>query len=310
MFNLDLNLLRVFDILMEVRSVTRAADRLGLTQSAVSHALGRLREQLNDPLFVRSRNGLRPTQRANEIATAVREGLTLLRDAISEQEFDPAISNHSFTISASSYFCATLLPLVIRRARRDAPHIRLHILPTAFDLITEFEAGTLDLALGAFLGFPAGLSKTALFSDELVWIGRIGSDSADVASRPRLNVARPFLSSPFEGGTGRERIDPRITIVTAATTWDDAGPVSTYDALTAGALIADSDLVALWPRQLAALLTASSGVTILGPADQDPFETSMLWPSRFASDKAHSWLRRQISDAASELAEQSRPGSP
>ena len=87
---LDLNLLRVFDILMEVHSVSRAADRLGLTQSAVSHALARLREQLDDPLFVRARGGLIPTARAREIAPKVREGLASLRDAVSHPGFDPA----------------------------------------------------------------------------------------------------------------------------------------------------------------------------------------------------------------------------
>src|ERR1700761_1266423 len=113
---LDLNLLRLFDILMEVRSVGRAADRLGLTQSAVSHALGRLRAQVGDPLFVRGRGGLRPTARASEIAPAIRDGLARLRDAFSTPSFAPATATRVFTIGASSYFCATLLPLVIERA--------------------------------------------------------------------------------------------------------------------------------------------------------------------------------------------------
>jgi len=301
MFNLDLNLLRVFDILMEVRSVTRAADRLGLTQSAVSHALGRLREQLNDALFVRARGGLRPTQRADEIASAIREGLNLLRVAISEPEFQPEASSRLFTISASSYFCATLLPLVIRQAREEAPHIRFNILPIGIDLAAEFEAGTLDLALGLFGSFPTSLQRTSLFTDQLVWIGRAGSGDENLEDRPKLTVARPFLSGPPEGSAVRDRIDHRITYNSTIAAWDDTGPVTTYDALTAGALIAQTDLITLWPRHLASLITANSGVTILGPAEREAVRSSMLWPARLASDEAHSWLRGLVVAASNEL---------
>ena len=133
--NIDLNLLRVFDILMAVRSVSRAATRLGMTQSAVSHALARLRDQLGDRLLVRARNGLRPSARYTEIAQSIREGLWRLRDALAPADFDPAASTRGFTISASSQLCATMLPTIIERARAQAPLARLRITAPGADFL-------------------------------------------------------------------------------------------------------------------------------------------------------------------------------
>src|SRR3569623_925529 len=121
MANMDLNLLRVFDAIFEVRSVTRTAERLGLTQSAISHALGRLRQAFGDPLFVRHPTGLQPTARAIEIAPGIREGLAQLQQALAPSPFDPATANRRFRINAGAYFCALLVPELIARARKLAP---------------------------------------------------------------------------------------------------------------------------------------------------------------------------------------------
>ena len=147
MREIDLNLLRVFDALIELRSVTRAADRLGLTQSAISHALGRLRRTVDDPLFVRQPGGLQPTARALEIAPGVRQGLTQLRGALSPLPFDPATAVRRFRISAGSYFCALLVPDLAARARARAPGISFSIVAPASDLLASLDEGAVDLAL-------------------------------------------------------------------------------------------------------------------------------------------------------------------
>src|SRR5882757_3816478 len=104
MMNIDLNLLRIFDILYDERNVTRAASRLFLTQSAVSHALARLRDVLGDPLFVRIPSGLQPTVRAHQLAPRLRVSLAEIRSAVAPSMFDPATTRRRFTISAGSYF--------------------------------------------------------------------------------------------------------------------------------------------------------------------------------------------------------------
>src|ERR1700761_3785311 len=110
MIDLDLNLLRTFDALMEHRSVTRAASHLGVTQSAVSHALARLRKTLDDPLFLRGPTELQPTTRAAEMAGGVRRGLLQFQGALAGTAFEPARAERHFTIAASTYFCTQLIP--------------------------------------------------------------------------------------------------------------------------------------------------------------------------------------------------------
>ena len=118
---LDLNLLKVFDALYEERSVTRAAHRLGLTQSAVSHALNRLRYTMADELFVRGPSGMRATPRAAEIGPRIREGLLQLGAALSPGVFTASDTERSFTVAAGSYACALLLPDVLKTIRDVAP---------------------------------------------------------------------------------------------------------------------------------------------------------------------------------------------
>src|SRR5581483_9735490 len=118
---LDLNLLRVFDALAEEGGVTRAGVRLGLTQSAVSHALGRLRLILQDELFVRGPDGMRPTARAREIAPRLRQGLHQLELALAPLAFVPADTRQRFTVSASTYVSTLLMPQLARELRLSAP---------------------------------------------------------------------------------------------------------------------------------------------------------------------------------------------
>src|SRR6266513_1195774 len=109
-FGFDLNLLRVFDALIEERSVTRAGERLGLSQSAISHALNRLRYVLGDELFVRVSDGMRPTPRASEIAPRLREGLLQLQLALGPVEFVPERTERRFTIACGEYVGTVLMP--------------------------------------------------------------------------------------------------------------------------------------------------------------------------------------------------------
>src|SRR3954469_798725 len=111
----DLNLLRVFDVMLEERSVTRAGARLGLTQSAVSHALNRLRYMLDDELFVRGPAGMQPTPRAVEMGPQVHAALNQLQAALAPSDFDPRTSERRFTVMTGTYACAILAPIIVGR---------------------------------------------------------------------------------------------------------------------------------------------------------------------------------------------------
>src|SRR3569623_1203770 len=121
----DLTLLRLFDTLYEERSVTRAAARLSLTQSAVSQALGRLRDAFEDDLFTRGPGGLLPTARATELAPRVHGILVTIREAFAPATFDPATSERSFTIAGGQYFARLIFPKLVARARMAAPNVGL-----------------------------------------------------------------------------------------------------------------------------------------------------------------------------------------
>src|SRR5208282_456721 len=139
--SLDLNLLRVFDALAEERSVTRAGARLGLSQSAISHALGRLRLILGDPLFVRGSDGMRPTARAQEIAPRLRQGLGQLQEALSPTAFDPGLSRRRFTLAAGPYSGAVLMPEVMHLIRAEAPAAELRVHAIDRSLGEDMESG-------------------------------------------------------------------------------------------------------------------------------------------------------------------------
>lgn len=306
MLPIDLNLLRVFDALFELRSVTRAAERLGLTQSAISHALGRLRQAIGDPLFVRHTAGLQPTARALEIAPGVREGLARLRGALAPTPFDPATADRRFRISAGAYFCTLLIPELISRARRIAPRVSFTVTLPGTDLLASLDDGTIDVALGAFGKTPPRLASRPLFKEELVWIANIDNpilrEPAKLADLPprqllEVKVGRPFPghgSYSWEGGLER-------LVVTAATSTvsflsdSSEGPSGVYDPLTAIATVAATELVALVPRRLAQQSARAQPIAIVetstGVHDVD---MTMLWHSRLTGDAGLLWLRQLI----------------
>ena len=168
MMDFDLNLLRVFDLLYEERSVTKAATRLHLTQSAVSHALARLRDMLGDPLFVRMSSGLQATERAHQLAPRLRMALADIQSAVAAPSFDPAKSNRHFTISAGSYFSG-IMACLFGVLRRQAPGVTLQV-TKSYNLTQALDQQQVDVVLGAFDKVPARLRSEVLFHDELVWV--------------------------------------------------------------------------------------------------------------------------------------------
>ncbi|MGE5723033.1 MAG: LysR family transcriptional regulator [Sphingomonadales bacterium] len=304
---LDLNLLRVFDTLIELRSVTRAAGRLGLTQSAVSHALGRLRQTIGDPLFVRGSGGLQPTARASEIAPGIREGLLQLRGALSPLLFDPAAAHRRFTISAGPYVCALLVPDLLARTRAVAPGVSFAIVGPGPELVAALDEGTIDLALGAFGRAPTRLMCEILFHEDLVWIARAGTHfahdpptPADIARNPQLTVesGRPYSglgSYVSEGGLER-----RVTASSSLGT-DGGGEEAravVYDSITAAAVVSRTDYVALVPRRLAQRAVAPKKLVVIEPqGEREAIEMGMLWHNKLDADAGLAWLRGLIRES-------------
>src|SRR5438067_10357028 len=168
--HLDLNLLRVFEALMEERSATRAGSRLGLSQSAISHALNRLRYVLKDELFVRGPDGMQPTERAAEIAPRLRQGLLQLQLALAPSEFVPDRTDRRFTVTCTEYAGAVVLPPLMARLRAEAPNSSLSVLPSNLGVAETLRSGRADLAIGSFRRAPEWAAIEPLLSETRVWV--------------------------------------------------------------------------------------------------------------------------------------------
>ncbi|NQX87460.1 MAG: LysR family transcriptional regulator, partial [Halioglobus sp.] len=173
---LDLNLLKVLDALLKDRSVSRAADRLSLSQPAMSHALQRLRQQLNDPLMVRSSHGMDPTPYAESLIEPLSRILTIVeRDVLRQEPFDPKITERSFSVGIDTHLANTFIPPLVSAILEGAPHGTFHsrLLPADFQHRPYLEGG-IDLAIGTASNNPIKLSREYLFRDEICGIVRLG----------------------------------------------------------------------------------------------------------------------------------------
>jgi DNA-binding transcriptional LysR family regulator len=305
--SLDLNLLRVFDVLLEERSVTRAGARLGLTQSAVSHALSRLRYHLGDELFQRDAQGMQPTRRALEIGPSLHAALTQLQSALTPADFDPATSDHSFTVVAGAYACAVLMPVVVAQLQAKAPNAVLQIGENPPDTVEQLDAGRIDFAIASFDPAPERFMRERLLTEALTWVVRAGhplcrqpATLEDLVSVPHVVVAgrREAVSRPalgqraswedlgaLESELAKKKLSRRVGVVAP----------DTFSAMT---IVARSDMAALIPRRFA-LLSAESGrlALIEPPYETPPVDLFLLYRKDRLAEPPMAWLRALISDA-------------
>jgi DNA-binding transcriptional LysR family regulator len=316
--HLDLNLLRVFEALMEERSATRAGAQLGLTQSAISHALNRLRYVLKDELFVRGPDGMQPTERAAEIAPRLRQGLLQLQLALAPSEFVPETTDRRFTVTCTEYAGAVLMPGLIARLRTEAPHASLNVLPSNLGVAETLRSGRADLAIGSFRRFPEWAASEPLLHENRVWV----LSSEHPAAREELTLDRlAALPHLVIAATGEDEhaIEGYVVDhgIERLVTRSDAGllagalaarglrrnvAVTTSHILAALATVSQSDIAALLPRRLA---TASLGryslVLFEPPYSSPPFEVMSLWHRDHGDQPAVAWLRGLLREVAAEL---------
>jgi DNA-binding transcriptional LysR family regulator len=294
----DLNLLPVFLTLMDERNVTRAAERLGMTQPALSNALNRLRDTLRDPLFIRERYGMKPTQMAEELAPVVRAALSNLDDAIGgQQEFDPALATRQFTIAPNSYVEYALMPVVVAKLREIAPGIRLRLIPFGNDLIeTGAVSGATEMVLGRVVDPPDNMVVQHIMHDGLACVVR--KDHPDVGDHlsqeqyermKHVNVLPP----------GRMRAGLFQALQQRGVRREVAVSVTHF--LAVPEMVAVSDYCATLPRLICQRLARDERLKILpAPVDLGTFPVELAWHVRYRSDPAHRWLRSLIADVAKE----------
>ncbi|MGV3623736.1 MAG: LysR family transcriptional regulator [Archangium sp.] len=286
---LDLNLLRVFEALMNEQSVSRAAAKLRLSQPATSSALNRLRESLKDPLLVRTRDGMVPTPRALALRGPIAAALRQLQEALVEPTaFDPAKS-HTFVIAASDHAQLLVLPGLMKRLAKF-PRLKLQVVPLPRDFpLGELEAGELDLVIGVFDlapgdRAPRGLKRQVLAKDHYVVVGRKHHPAFKKGAR--FDLATPQLHVSPRGGTeGRfeRKSKVRRNVV-----------LFTPHYLVAPWVLAGTDMLAALPASIARRFVSDFPLQMKpAPLSHDALVVQQLWHPLRQDDSAHRWLREQ-----------------
>ncbi len=294
----DLNLLPIFVALMEERSVTRAAERLGMTQPALSNALARLRTMLQDQLFIRERYGIQPTPIALGLAPAIAEALAKLDDAVlGQQTFDPANAERSFTIAPNGYVEFVLVPALVARLQRVAPGIRLSLTPYGNDLTeTGVVSGTTALVLGRIIDPPDNLVVQHLMDEGTACVVRADHPAiGDTITRAQFETMKHVNVVP----PGRLRAGLFQALARQSLKREVALSVTNFFAVAE--MIAVTDYVATLPRLICRRLAHDPRLKVLPcPVDLGTFPVDMAWHVRYRQDPAHRWLRSEVADVVRE----------
>jgi DNA-binding transcriptional LysR family regulator len=300
--SIDLSLLLAFDALLRERHVTRAADRLDVSQSSMSVSLAKLRELFADELLMRSGAGLMPTERALQLWPRVQEAITAMERVLEPaSHYDPAQATDTFRMIVVDYIDFVLLPLVMKRLRAEAPGVRIRVLQTNPHHFGEMlAAGELDLALSYFPSPPDYLKGRKLFSDRFV--GMCAADHP-VLRAPALDAAS-FCQLPHV------TIEPDAAQIYNVQIDDALEPFGLRrhvqmvkpSFLALPFVLETSDMVASMPTRLARRMKTMARVDVFDiPLELPTFDVRMLWHPRTSGSPAHEWLRSLIVECAQQV---------
>ncbi|MEI9936503.1 MAG: LysR family transcriptional regulator [Pseudomonadota bacterium] len=293
--SIDLNLLVILRALLRERHVTRAARQVGLSQSATSHALARLRELCGDPLLVRHGRSLELTPRATRLLPGLERGLTELQGVVTrEPAFDPKRARRLFSLGMADYAQALLLRPLLRSLRLAAPEIDLNVV-TFPNLQELLESGGLDLAISVTGAITPALSTQPLFDDGFVCMVRRGHPSVrgKLTLDAYLSLHHVVVAPSGTSGSVVDTELDRLGLVRRV-----ALRVSSF--LVAPIVVAETDFISTTPERLARRLAKRFALHLMPPPFPIPrFELSLAWHPRFDDDPAHRWLRGFVSRASS-----------
>jgi DNA-binding transcriptional LysR family regulator len=294
----DLRLLLVFDALIQERSVTRASQRLGITQPATSNALNRLRHHLRDPLFLKTANGMEPTQRATDLARPVAQALRQLEVVLDPPAFPPGKSSWTFQMAVSDHVSIVVLPHLAERMQTSAPGLDLRLKSkTIRTLPAMLDSGEVDLALGYNPDLPKRFQSQSLFEDQYVCVMRADHPLAKgPLSLTRFSEARHVLVRPSgESGSlldellAKRKMKRRISM-------------SVTQLISAFFLLENSDMITAVFRSAADYCIAHGGFRLVArPLPLDPIKITMVWHAGTAYTPGHRWMREQLTEICRRL---------
>lgn len=287
----DLNLLIVFDAVMQERSVTRAGDRVGLSQPAVSHALARLRHMLKDELFIRTPQGMVPTPRAEQLAVPVRHALDELQHSLESTGFVPSEATRTFRIAVDNYAAVVIVGRLAPHCGAIAPGIVLDFRPSGtLDLVELLDRGDLDLAIGPLHEEGERFSRQTLLADEFVAVVGRGDPSSATGTLPIERFAALGHLEITSSGDDTGSIDRTLAEHGLTRRIALRAPY-----LAAAQLLAGGRMIAVLRRRIAEQFARTNRLELLTlPYASPSVETSMLWHRRLDGQPAHRWLRDMV----------------
>ncbi|EJW09888.1 transcriptional regulatory protein [Rhodovulum sp. PH10] len=291
--DIDLKLLKVLHVVLSERSVTRASERLGRSQPAVSNALRRLRDLLGDELLVRGPNGLVLTPRAQALERPLGEAMALVEGCLFDGDrFDPADASGVFRISAPDRLSVPVVPSLLDRLQRFAPRLRLHAVTADRNYALELlDRDVVELAVGTFAKLPHHFNSETIVQEGFLCVVRKGHpllkpqahfDMAAVLSYPHVVVSAAgrdsFFDDLLEGHGLSRNILARVT---------------TFNAVPH--LLMQGEAIGIFTKLASQALAASFGfVTRPVPMDVGRIATALAWHVRNEQDKKHIWLRQEV----------------
>ena len=289
----DLNLLVVLDALTEERSVRRAAVRIGLSQSATSHALARLRALLGDELLVRTATGMEPTPRALALAGPVRLALEGIRATLAPDRFDPGTARHTFTIVVETYGTIVIVADMVDRIRREAPGVDVTVRsgPPA-QIIDDIDKGRADIAIGSTQALPARFITRQLLADRHVCLMRAGHPLAGGT----MTLAQ-FLATPHLLVSMNDEAVDLVDHALAAAGLSRRIAFRLPNGLAAVAALLRSDMIAVVSEGAARMFAAMAPLVVTEPPLPLPPTTfRLIWNRHLHESAGHVWLRRVLAD--------------
>jgi DNA-binding transcriptional LysR family regulator len=320
----DLNLLRIFDALYQHGSVNSAASEIGVSPSAISHALGRLRHAFDDDLFVKGPGGMAPTARAAEISDRVSAIILQVQSVLGPPEFEPENTERHFKLNCIDYIGSIILPDVVKTLLSMAPNTTLTIdRGYTKSIVDDLDSGVVDLVVGAFNQIPDRFESEVLISDYWVWVLRADHPalSAELTTEkllqlPQLVLATNEVGRSIDGiitdaGLERFAVSDKIFLpdVTAKSRYSTQikGPIISTVSQVIPPILVESDLVALLPGRMASVMSKLHNIKAIRYDKKDNvLEHKMIWHRKHGADPAKAWLRSLLRASVAKL-DDSRP---
>lgn len=291
--NINLNLVLVFDALMQERNMTRAGEKIGLSQPGMSYSLNKLRHLCGDPLFTRSKGGMQPTKLANELYLPIKQGLDQISEGLMKQaKFEPNTDQTSFRIGMTDYSSALFLPKLSALMHKKAPLCQLNIMHSQRPLSGgQLIDDQVDLAICVLDQRPTTANSIVLYEEKIVMI----YDPKYTSVKHKMNM-NTFTKHPHLLVNFRESQPSTITRLLKQQNLHRHIRMTIPHVMQAGSIVKGSNMICAVPNKIAeALCREHKLATCECPIQIPSYYVCMVWHARYEQAKAHQWLRTEIS---------------